>query len=362
MADASLSSRVLGSPHAVRAPEVLRGLDYPFGRWVPGEGEMFEVLDGVWWLRMPLPMGGLDHINLWALEDGDGWVLVDCGLGDARTRGLWEALFAGAMGGRPVTRVIATHFHPDHVGHAGWLCGRWDVALEMTRAEYLMARMLQLDVQPEAPQMAIDYWRQAGWPDEVIAAQRVLPWGRYAKLVPPLPGGYRRLVEGQVLRIGGRDWRVVVGRGHAPEHACLVCDEAMISGDQVLPRITSNVSVFPTEPLANPLADWLESIRAMRGLDADLLVLPAHNEPFRGLHTRLDQLDADHEDKLARLAAFCEVPRTAFACFSVLFRRPVSDGDRAIATGEALAHLHWLEGRGELRRTVEGGVVRFVRG
>ena len=365
MADASLavpSGRVPGSPDAVRAPENLRGLAYPFGRWVPREGAMFEVLPGVFWLRMPLPMGGLDHINLWALDDGDSWVLVDCGLGDARTRALWETLFAGPLAGKPVTRVIATHFHPDHVGLAGWLCKRWGVTLEMTRSEYLMARMLQLDVQPEAPDMAVAYWRQAGWPEDVIAAQRAQPWGRYAKLVPPLPGGFRRLEDGQSLRIGGRDWRVVVGRGHAPEHACLVCDEAMISGDQVLPRITSNVSVFPTEPLANPLGDWLDSIANLRALPEDLLVLPAHNEPFRGLHVRLDQLDADHGDKLARLVEFCGEARTAFECFGVLFRRPVSEGDRGIATGEALAHLHWLEARGELRRVMDGGVVRFLRG
>ncbi|WP_439533934.1 MBL fold metallo-hydrolase [Polymorphobacter sp.] len=363
MSDTSLTAYagpVLGSPDAERAPEERRGLHYPHGRWVPGPGALFEVAPGVHWLRMPLPMGGLDHINLWALEDGDGWVLVDTGLSDDVTRGLWAQLFEDGLGGRPVRRVIVTHFHPDHIGLAGWLCARWGVPLEMARTEYLLARMLALDIRPEPPGEAIDFSVRAGWPDTAIQALRSQPWGRYGKIVSALPAGFRRLRGGEVLSIGGREWRLVTGRGHSPEHLCLVTDGLMISGDQVLPRITSNVSVYPTEPYADPLGDWLESIEALRAIDPDVLVLPAHNEPFRGLHVRLDQLAADHHDKLAKLHALCAVPRTAFESFSTLFRKPIGERDYGIATGEAVAHLHWLEARGRLRRlSDDSGVDRF---
>jgi len=362
MADASLAApvrgRILGSPDAVRGPEDLRGLHYPFGRWVPAEGSLFEVVPGVHWLRMPLPMGGLDHINLWALEDGDSWVLVDCGLNNAVTQGLWEAIFT-LLGGRPVRRLIVTHFHPDHIGLAGWLAARWGVRLEMARTEYLMARMLIGDAQPEPPAEVVDFYARAGWPAAALDALRARSWGRYARMVGALPGGILRLAEGDRLEIGGRRWEIFVGRGHSPEHLCLVADGVMISGDQVLPRITSNVSVHPNEPLANPLADWLDSIERLRGVDPGIVVLPAHNEPFTGLHVRLDQLAADHADKLTKLQDFCAVPRTAFESFEILFSRAIGEGDRGIATGEALAHLHWLEARGLVRR-VRGDVDRFV--
>jgi len=364
MSDVSLTAYagpVLGSPDAERAPEMRRGLHYPHGRWVPGPGQSFEVLPGIHWLRMPLPMGGLDHINLWALEDGDGWALVDSGLNTDATKALWEEIFAGPLGGRPVTRVIVTHFHPDHLGLAGWLCARWGVTLEMARTEYLLARMLTLDVRPGPPEEAVAFAVRAGWSEAAIEVLRRQPWGRYSKAISTLPAGFRRLRGGDVLEIGGRRWTMVTGRGHSPEHLCLVADGVMISGDQVLPRITSNVSVHATEPHADPLHDWLESIEELRGLDPELLVLPAHNEPFRGLHMRLDQLAADHHDKLVKLEALCRTPKTAVECFSTLFRKPIGERDHGIATGEAVAHLHWLEARGRLRRLDDaGGVARFV--
>jgi glyoxylase-like metal-dependent hydrolase (beta-lactamase superfamily II) len=363
MADASLTARtgpIVGSPAAERAPQSLRGLDYPFGRWVPEGGTLFEVMQGIHWLRMPLPFG-LDHINLWALEDEAGWAIVDTGVNLPGTRALWEALFAGPMAGRPVSRVIVTHYHPDHIGLAGWLCERWGVPLEIARTEYLLARTLTLDIRDAPPPEAVDFSVRAGWPPEAVEQLKGRGWGNFARIVSPLPAGFKRIRDGDVLRIGGREWQVVTGRGHAPEHSCLVAEGVMISGDQVLPRITSNVSVYPTEPYADPLADWLESIERLRQLDPTLLVLPAHNEPFRGLHSRLDQLADDHAAKLSKLRAFCAAPRTAFETFSTLFRKPIGEGDYGIATGEALAHLHWLEARGQVRRLPDGsGVDRFL--
>ena len=346
----------------VDTPEDRRGLHYPHGRFAPAAETLFEVADGVFWFRMPLPFS-LNHINLWVLDAGDGWAIVDTGLNTGGGRQAWDMLFAGPLAGRPVTRVIVTHYHPDHLGLAGWLCARWGVPLEISRTEYLLARTLTLDVRDAPPPEAVDFYARAAWPEERLAAFKARGWGGFSKVVAPLPAGFVRLQDGDVLDIGGRDWRIVTGRGHSPEHSCLVCDEAglMIAGDQLLPRITSNVSVYPTEPRADPLADWLASLDLLGGLDAGLRVLPAHNEPFEGLHVRLDQLHVDHMDKLAALEAFCAVPQTVFETFPVLFRRAVGEGDTMAATGEALAHLHWLENRGRIVRDAAGPVDRFVR-
>ena len=358
MQDASLAD----APAAPDAPEDRRGLHYPYGRFTPAADALFEVAPGVFWLRMPLPFS-LDHINLWVLDDGDGWAIVDTGLNTGGGKRTWEGLFAGVLAGRPVSRVIVTHYHPDHLGLAGWLCERWGVPLEIARTEYLLARTLTLDVRPAPPPEAVEFYARAAWPEDRLAALKGRNWGNFGQAISTLPIGFARLRDGDVLTIGGRAWRIVTGRGHSPEHSCLVCDEAgvMIAGDQVLPRITSNVSVYPTEPRADPLGDWLDSLDILGRLDAGLRVMPAHNEPFDGLHTRLDQLRDDHMDKLGKLEAFCAEPRTVFETFPVLFRRPVGDDSTIMATGEALAHLHWLEVRGKLTRLADAAVDRFVR-
>jgi glyoxylase-like metal-dependent hydrolase (beta-lactamase superfamily II) len=354
--DASLADHALPPDEG----EERRGLFYPLGRWVPAAGKLHEVAQGVFWLRSPLPMS-LDHINLWVLDDGDGWAIVDTGLNTSEAKAVWRELFAGPLAGKPVTRVIVTHYHPDHLGLAGWLTYKTGAPLVMARTEYLMARMLTLDMADAPPEQVVDFYRAAGWPDAALDAFRGRGWGRFAMAVSRLPSSFIRMAEGDVLRIGRRAWRVVVGRGHTPEHVCLVADDdgLMIAGDQVLPRITSNVSVYSTEPEADPLGDWLASIEKLRGLDQELYVLPAHNEPFRGLHARLNQLEADHHRKLDALEAFLAEPKRVFDCFEVLFRRPIGEGDMMAATGEALAHLHYLERRGRAVRARTDGVDLF---
>ncbi len=340
-----------------------RGLLYPLGRWTPEKGTLHAVAPGIYWLRMPLPFS-LDHINLWVLDDGDGWALVDTGLNAPECKSVWEDLLAGPLAAKPVTRIIVTHYHPDHLGLAGWLSEQTGAPLIMTRTEYLMARMLTLDIADAPPQPVTAFYARTGWPSARIEEFAAQKWGRFAKAVYKLPPGFQRIADGDVLKIGGRDWRIVVGKGHTPEHACLVCDDdrLMISGDQVLPRITSNVSVYPTEAGADPLGDWLESIDRLRSLDPDMFVLPAHNEPFKGLHTRLDQLAADHHGKLDALQTFLSTPRSAFQCFEILFRRKIMRDEIMSATGEALAHLHYLEHRGRARRDTSGTVDLFSAG
>ena len=309
--------------------------------------------------------GSLNHINLWALDDGadDGVALVDSGLDIAPARDGWNAVFAGPLAGRTVTRIIVTHFHPDHLGLAGWLAERFAVRLWMTRGEWLFARMLTSDIRDAPPREAVDYWRAAGWSEERIAAETEKGWGRFASVVSPVPVSFVRMQDGDSLRIGRRDWRVVIGCGHSPEHACLVDDEGklMIAGDQVLPRITSNVSLSLSEPEADPLGDWLASIARLRTLPDDLLVLPSHGEPFTGLHARLDALDAGHRGRLDALHDFLAEPQRAVDCFGVLFGRQIGDGSFGLATGEAMAHLRHLEVEGRAVREVRDGVHFYSR-
>lgn len=337
-----------------------KGLTYPLGRRGPDKGELIPLADGVGWARLPIP-GSLRHINIWVLDDGEGVALVDTGLDIPPCREAWEALFEGPLAGREVTRVICTHFHPDHLGLAGWLTERFDVPLWMTRGEYLFGRMLASDVRDAPPPAALAFWRAAGWDEPRIEIEAGKGWGRFASVVAPIPVSYVRMEEGDVLVIGGRRWRILVGSGHCPEHACLIDDEAglMISGDQVLPRITSNVSVGLSEPEADPLGEWLASIEKLKGLPDSLLILPSHGEPFMGLHARLDALADGHRDRLDALHAKLDEPRRAVDCFGTLFARQIEENMLGLATGEALAHLRRLEVEGRAVCVMRDGVLWY---
>jgi glyoxylase-like metal-dependent hydrolase (beta-lactamase superfamily II) len=332
-----------------------RGLDYPLGNRAPAPDELIEIAPGVQWARLPVP-GSLDHINVWAVEDGDGIAIVDTGLPFESAKAAWRTIFAGPLAGRTITRVIATHLHPDHIGLAGWLCRKFGVRLWMTRGEYLTARMLIADARDRPPEQAIILWRGAGWSEAQIDAACAKGWSQFVSAVHRMPDGYVRVQAGD--RLG--PWRVVIGSGHSPEHMCLVDDERrlMISGDQVLPRISSNVSLTMIEPDGDPLGEWLESLGRFRAeLPGDLLVLPAHGFPFTGLHTRLDALIDGHHTQLERLEKrLRDAPRLAVECFGVMFARPIDDSLLGMATGETLAHLRYLELRGRAAREERDGV------
>lgn len=308
-----------------------------------GNGEAVRIADGLFWLRMPLA-GRLAAINLWALTDGDGWTIVDTGLRRPETAAAWRQAFVTTLESRPVHRIIATHLHPDHTGMAGWLVQKQPARLWMTRLEYLTLQVLAGYTGEEAPAAAIDFYRQAGWNDEALDHYRAR-FGDFGKALYPPPDSFRALVDGQTLEIGERRWEVVVGSGHSPEHAMLWCREAglLISGDQVLPEISANVSVHPLEPDANPLGDWLRSLRSIRDrIPDDVLVLPAHGKPFVGLHARIDALIGEHERNLARLLELLATPKRAIDVFPALFKREIRLSDLGLATGESLAHLAYL--------------------
>lgn len=336
-------------------------LDYPFATR-PELGQTVEIAPGLHWVRMRLPMQ-LNHINLWLLEDGDGWTVVDTGINDQVTADAWKQLFAGAMGGRPIKRVIVTHLHPDHVGLAGWLVRRFGVGLWMSRTDYLMCRNLVADTGQEAPAEGVRFYRAAGFPDQALEDYKTR-FGGFGRGVYKLPNAYRRIEEGERIAIGDRVWEVVVGRGHAPEHACLWCREEnlFISGDQVLPRISSNVSLFPTEPEADPLKDWLDSCAKLKALlPEDVLVLPSHNEPFRGVKLRLQELIDGHEQNMDKLAALCAEPKRAVDVFPALFRAKITSGNFGMATGESLAHLNCLRARGQIARQADSDGVDWYQ-
>lgn len=351
-----------------------KSLQYPCGD-APAPGQVREIVPGVLWLRMPLPFT-LNHINLWALADedeqGPGWAIVDTGTQTPDTLAAWRQLIgpqgplAATPQGARITRVFCTHMHPDHVGMAGWLTRKFQCRLWMTRLEYLTCRILAADTGREAPEEAIQFYRQTGWSEEALDVYRTR-FGGFGKFLHRLPDSFRRIQDGEELQIGNQQWRVVVGRGHSPEHACLLNEGAgvLISGDQVLPRISSNVSVFPTEPDANPLGEWIATIEHLRHTLSDaLLVLPAHGEPFKGLHARLDRLAHGHEQGLQRLReALATGPKRAIDVFGALFARPIdSTGDLlGMATGESLAHFNQLIAMGEVTVEPDADGVRYYR-
>jgi len=332
-------------------------LTYPFEA-APKTGEAVDIAPGVKWLRMPLG-GSLAWINVWAIADGDGWAIVDTGISGVETRNAWRAALKGPLEGKPVTRVFVTHMHPDHIGMSGYLTRKFDARLWITRLEFVTCRSLAADTGREAPEDAIVFFRGAGWDEEALETYRAR-FGGFGRGLYALPDSYRRIVDGERIRIGDYDWEVVVGSGHSPEHGSLYCPDLklMISGDQVLPKISSNVSVFPTEPEGDPLTDWMTSLTAIKGrVPDDTLVLPAHNEPFRGLHARIDHLVGGHERGLTRLRALLAEPKRVVDVFHVLFRRKIDEGLLGLATGESLAHLNCLLARGEaVRERDENGV------
>jgi len=316
----------------------------------PAPGAAVEVAEGVLWLRLPLPMA-LDHVNIYALDEGDGWTIVDAGLDTPESRAGWRAALAGPLAGKPVRRVLLTHYHPDHVGLAGWFMARHGAALWTTRTSWLMARMLILDVHDRPLPETLDFWRAGGMPEAELARRAARRPFNFADIAHPLPLGYRRIVEGQEITAGGRRWRVRMGAGHAPEMATLwsLDDRLVLGADQLLQRISPNIGVHASEPGADPLRDWFESCaRLAAHASDDHLVLPGHDLPYTGLPARMAQLVGNHDGALDRLRAHLSRPRTAWDCFEVLFRREVGEGQAMLALAEAVAHLNHLHARGEV--------------
>ena len=330
------------------------GIRRPFP--VPPEaGGAIEIESGILWLRLPLPMA-LDHVNVYAFRDGDGWTIVDTGMNTGTTRSLWPGILHGPLADAPVKRVILTHHHPDHVGLAGWFQSEKGAEILATRTAWLTARMLTLDAQETPTGESMRFYRRAGMPADMLEEYRDKRPFNFADCVYPMPAGFRRLCEGDRLEFGGRAWTVRIGHGHAPAHATFWCeDEALVvGGDQFLDQITSNIGVYPTEPEANPLAEWLQSCERFGAFATDgHLVLAGHKRPYRGLPLRLRQLVENHEQALGRLLDFLAESATAHTALETLFERPIRESEYGMAIVESVAHLNFLRENGLIDRWLD---------
>lgn len=335
-------------------------LDYPFT--IPeAPGDVTEVAAGVYWARIPMPMA-LDHINVYLLDDVDGWYLVDTGLNTDQSRDCWRLLAQKVFPGKALKGVICTHFHYDHAGLASWLMREFDAPLYMTHGEYFTMRALASTNTEVKEDSQRAFFMRAGMPGERF--DRMLSSHRRDPFIPDFPPSFVRLREGEALDIGTRSWRVVIGEGHSPEHACLYAaeDQILLAGDQVLPGISSNVLVSDVEPRANNLKLWLNSLDRLQTLAVDTLVLPAHGPVFRGLHTRLDQLHQHHQRQLDLLLTqgYAHKVFTAWEAMSWLFKRELKSIELMLALGETLAHLNYLMSIGKLTcQTDEQGLDRY---
>lgn len=333
-----------GEPGALRYP-----VEAP-----PEFGEVLEIAPGVLWSRLPLPMA-LDHVNVYALDEGSGWTLIDTGMDTAKSRAVWDQLLQGPLSGKPIERVIVTHHHPDHIGLAGWFQTEFGAELITTRTAWLLGRMMVLDEQPVPTSETLNFWRAAGMPEATLSERAAMRPFNFSDMVAPLPLGYTRLVDGDQIRIGGRQWTVLMGDGHAPEHATFWSqdDHLVLGGDQLLPSISPNLGVYATEPSANPVQDWITSCERFATMARpDQLVLPGHKLPYFGLPFRLEQLIVNHHGAFARLMDYLDQPRTAVDCFPVLFKRKIGEAEYGLALVEAVAHMNYLYQAGQIDRTL----------
>ncbi len=322
-------------------------LEY-YGKTVPATAERAEIAPGVTWIRMPLPFA-LNHINLWLLDDEDGWAVVDTGFDSSQTRSAWQHHFTTTMEGREITAVAITHYHPDHFGLAGWLHRLHGAPVAMTRTEWVLANSIYLDTEDRYGQVQGTLYAENGL-DKALAATIAKSAGAYRRSLSVLPDSYHRIQDGQEFVVGGRSWKVVIGAGHSPEHACFYCSEldTLISGDMVLPTITPNITLYAAEQETNPLAAFFESLRRLKELPETTLVLPSHGRPFYGLHRRVDQIIAHHKEHLATIIDELSNPKPAAALLPVLFSSCLDIHQSMFAMGEVMAHLAWLEHDGQV--------------
>jgi len=334
------------------------GLHYPFTD-PPGTGNAVSITPDVKWLRSPLPIS-LGHINCYLLRDGDGWCVLDTGMNGAAARQQWLDVIEAELQGAPLTRVIVTHHHPDHVGLAGWLCDRFRIPLYMSESEYFHSLAFS------APRRSQPYWEvdqyfaRAGM--SLDSQQSLYANDDYNHMVSEMPASYHRITDGQRVRIGDFEWQAITTRGHAPEHLSLYCRERnlYISGDQLLPKITSNVSVSPVAPEADPLADWLDAHDKLTAIVPDeATVLPAHQLPFTGVHVRAAQVVHHHQQRMDQIHTLCQQPATAQVLTEKLFDRKLDAFQNFLAVGECMAHLHRLLALGRVERTLTEGVFHF---
>ncbi len=328
---------------------------------IPEPGEVYEITPGIKWIRMPLPFR-LNHINLWLLEDEDGWTMVDTGINDDRTKELWRSILGRVLNGKPLAKLVCTHAHPDHIGLAGWIHEEFGAELIITREEWTFGRIVSTGALKDKKTYD-DFFMRIGcdkahlkdYGEHIMSAEQ---------LYCDVPHRYVRMRDGSTITMGGKSWEVIVGLGHSHEHACLYCEElnVIIAGDQVLPKITPTIMVHANEPEGNPLLEFLTSNEKLRHLPESVTILPSHNRPFKGLQTRLDQYIAHHEERLEVVLASCDKPLSGLEVADILFPQDLDFHGMFFASGEAMSHIRYLEVEGKLNRnTGSDGVERYLR-
>jgi len=341
-------------------------ISYPFKkRWSPEPGQPFEVAEGVYWLRMPLPIA-LDHINLWLIKDNDDtWTIVDTGYDAPECKAVWEQVFDSFFRPELVSKIIVTHFHPDHIGLAAWLAHRCDVPILISRGEFEHYHsIIHRDADAFKKTTAL-FANEVGFDEKTAAAFSSF----FSNSEKQDKARVKRemcefIAQDDEITIGQHQWRVISGNGHSPEHSCLYCAEldVLISGDQAIARISSNISVYPSNPNANPLKDWLNSCEKLRDIiPAPTLVLAAHQEPFTNISHRMQTLIDDHHQDLVRLRTALVEKLNTVEARGVLFNRPLNPIETVLATGETLAHINYLLHEGEVSAELNNDGVAYYQ-
>ncbi len=326
----------------------------------PDIGQRVEIRSGLWWVRMPLPFA-LDHINLWLIEGDSGYTIVDAGIATDAVRSAWEVVLSGLD--KPVSDILVTHFHPDHLGLASWLAATTGAPVHMSAAEYLSAHLVRTEQGGHGVADMLRFYSRHGL-EESVRRAAVARGNTYRIRVPDLPNEYRRLRGGDTIELGGNTWHQVAGFGHSPEHIALHSPTlaVLISGDMLLPRITTNISVYAMAPEEDQLSRYLSSLAAWKSLPDDTLVLPSHGMPFFGARPRIEAIEAHHAVRLRALEDACAVPMAAAEVLPTLFVRPLDLHQTMFAMGETIAHLSHLAKAGRLDRTCDADhVLRFRR-
>jgi len=329
---------------------ITKELVYPL-KESPSFGQPIEITEGIFWLRVPIPFA-LDHINLWLLRDGDGWTIVDTGFFSSNVKKIWQQLQENFFKNDPVKKIIVTHFHPDHVGMASWLMEQTGAELWMSEREFLTIHRVCHPYSDKEIATRTRFYKKFGFDGEQITSV-INSRSSDTKGLPEPPDSYHRMCDGNTISINGEDWFLSSFSGHSPEHICLynAKRKLLISGDQVLPTISPNISVMFFEPLANPLAEYLDSLIKLAELDEETLVLPSHGKVFLGLHYRIDQLTKGHQESLRMLIEYCHQPRSGKQLMEKMFGSRLSAFNLSLGAGEALAHINHLVARNELKKS-----------
>ncbi len=320
-----------------------------------GELPLRQVLPGILMFTLPVDYG-IDHVNIYLIRDGEGWCLFDTGADCEAARALWLRALAGPLAAG-LTRIIVSHHHPDHLGLAVWLQERTGAPILMREEELAVAWQTHVASASDRA-YCIDFMRRHGLAPE--AAQQVVGGVLQSNMACAVPERVEPLEAGQTLHIGDHAFDVLVLGGHSIAQICLYEPRLrlLLTGDQLLERITPNIGVWPYGE-TDPLPRYLDSLRIIAGMEIEH-VLPAHHRVYHAGVERAHGLVAHHQRALrkfmARLGAGgMNATELSYAVYG-------AQGDPLhgyLAMGETLAHLLWLARSGYVRGEETSAATRW---